>query len=96
VDVKRQLNNVMDTGKAVIGSNKTIDSLLHDKPKLVLLSSNCPKKQSETIYYYCSLANIKCVSLPETSIELGSSVGRPHPLSAMAILDQGESSILEL
>jgi large subunit ribosomal protein L30e len=96
VDVKKQLNIAIESGKVLFGSNKTIDSLLNGKPKLVLLSSNIQKKQKETITYYCSLSNTPCVTLKESSIEIGSSCGRSHPISSLTVMDVGESSILEV
>ncbi len=96
VDVKKQLSNAVESGKVLLGSNKTVDSLLHDKPKLVLLSSNCPAKQAETIIYYCRLADVPYARVQETSIELGSSIGRPHPISVAAVMEEGESGILEV
>ena len=96
VDIKQQLKTAIDTGKITMGSNKTIDSLLLDDPKLVLLASNCPRQQREAIAYYCRLSNTPCVTLKETSIEIGSSCGRPHPVSALSVIDEGESTILEV
>jgi large subunit ribosomal protein L30e len=96
VDVKKQINTAIDTGKVEFGSNATIDALLYGKPKVILLSGNCPKEQKEAISYYASIANVKCAVLKESSIELGSACGRPHPLSALTVLDEGESTILEV
>ena len=96
MDVKKQINTAIDTGKVIMGSNKTIDNVLYDKPKLVLLSSNCPRQQKESLTYYTQLAGIPCVTLSESSLELGSACGRPHPLSALAIMDEGDSTILEV
>jgi large subunit ribosomal protein L30e len=95
VDAKTQINKALETGKIEMGSNKTMNSLLNGKPKMVILTSNCPKSRKETITYYCQLAGVSCVTIKETSIELGSGCGRPHPISAVAILDEGESTILE-
>jgi len=96
VDVKKQINTAIDTGKVILGANKAIDSILYGKPKLILLAGNCPRSQKETITYYAALANVKCVGLKESSMELGSACGRPHHLSALTILDAGDSTILEV
>lgn len=96
MDIKQQLKTVVDTGKVSLGSNKTIETIMDGKPKLILLSGNCPRQQRESITYYCRLANVRCVTLKESSIEIGSICGRPHPISAMSILDDGESTILEV
>jgi large subunit ribosomal protein L30e len=96
VDVKKQINTAIDTGEVIYGANKTIDSILYGKPKLILLAGNCPRNQKEAINYYAKLANVKCVNLKESSTELGSACGRPHHLSALSILDEGDSTILEV
>ena len=96
MDEKKQLNVAINTGNVAIGSNKTIKSLLYENPKLTLLSSNCPKQKKETITYYSKIADIPCITLKENSIEVGSSCGRPHPISAVSIIDEGESNILEV
>jgi ribosomal protein L30E len=33
--------------------------------------------------------------MPDTSLELGSSIGLQYPVSALAVIEEGESSILE-
>jgi large subunit ribosomal protein L30e len=96
MDVKKQINTAMESGNVILGSNKTVDALLTGKPKLVLMASNCPKSQREAIAYYSALSGVKCVTVKENSMELGSGCGRPHHLSALAVLDEGESSILEV
>lgn len=95
VDVKKQLNTAITSGKVILGSNKTLEKLLNDQPKMVLLSGNCPKKQAESINYYCQIAKVPCVTLTESSMELGSACGRPHPISALSVMDEGDSTILE-
>jgi len=96
MDIKKQLNNAFETGKVLMGSKKTIDSILNDEPKLVILSSNCPAKSKESIEYYARLADVMVVVLKDNGVELGSSLGRSHSVSALSVLDEGESSILEV
>lgn len=95
MDVKTQINKALDTGEVALGSNKTVDVLLYGRPKMVLVAGNCPKVQRESIIYYAGLAKVPCVTLKETSSEIGSGCGRPHPVSALAVMDEGESAILE-
>ena len=57
MDVRKQLNIAIESGEVLFGSNKTIESLLYDKPKMVLLSSNIPREQKESILYYCTLSS---------------------------------------
>ena len=96
MDVKKQLNNALETGEVLLGSNKTIKALLYGEPKMVLLSQNCPKDQRESITYYCMLSDTPCITLTDDGIELGSGIGRSHILSTVCILDEGDSTILEV
>ena len=96
MDVKQQLKTAIASGKVSLGFNKTAISILHGNPKLVIVSSNCPRFLKESIAYYCRLADHRCITLKATSIEMGSICGRPHPISALSILDEGESAILEV
>lgn len=95
VSLKNELGLVVKTGKAALGSNKTIHALLTGNPQSVVLSSNCPKKSNERIRYYCRIANVQCIVSDESSIEVGSACGRPYPISSLAVLERGDSRILE-
>jgi large subunit ribosomal protein L30e len=95
MDIQQQIRAAVETGKVVYGSEKTIEALLTAEPKMVVLSSDCPQIQKESINYYCTLANVPQISVKENAIDFGSSVGRPHPVAAMTILEEGESTILE-
>ena len=94
-DIKKQLNNALETGDVVVGSKKTIKTLLYGEPKMVILANNCPRNIRETISYYCSISKTPFISIKESSLELGSGIGSPFPVSSVAILSEGESTILE-
>lgn len=93
-DLKDKIGNVMKTGKTVIGSNQVTKSLLVGNPKLIILSSNCPDQEREEITYYSRLSNVPVEVTKEDSIELGSICGKPFPVSAIGVLDEGESNII--
>ena len=96
MDINKQLNTAIETGKVIFGSNKTIDEVLTAEPKMVILSRNCPPKQRESIKYYCALSETPYVTIKDSSLELGSAIGRSHLISTVCILDEGESTILEV
>ncbi len=92
-DLKTKINNVMKTGKSVIGVNQVVETLLTNNPKLIILSSNCPDNKKEDIIYYSKLVQVLVKSVKEDGIELGSICGKPFPVSAIGILDEGDSDI---
>ena len=84
-DVKGKLVKAVTGGRAIVGSNNVVDELLIGDIEQVVLSSNCPKFEKESISYYCKLSNIPVEVLLETSLELGSICGKPYPISAAAV-----------
>ena len=93
-DLKNKISNVLKTGKAEIGSKKVIKALLIGDPKLIILSSSCPAEEKQDILYYAKLAEKPSISVKEDSIELGSMCGKPFSISALCIIDDGDSGIL--
>ena len=93
-DVKKDIRGVIKTGRICIGSKSVISSLLTSNPKLILISSNCPRDIRERIIYYSELSNIHYHITKEEGLELGSVCGKPFSVSALGVLDEGESDIL--
>lgn len=84
------------TGKVVLGSRKAVKLVKSGKAIGVVLASNIPKHVVEDFKYYARLGNIKVIRYPGSSYELGALLGKPFPVSAIAIIDPGESNILEV
>ncbi len=93
-DLRTKLGNVMKTGKVILGSKSTTTALLTANPKMIILSRNCPEKEREQITYYSKLAGVPVETAEENSIELGSICSKPFPVSAIGVLDEGDSGIL--
>lgn len=93
-DIKKDIGSVIKTGRVCIGSKKVISNLLTGNPKLILISSNCPNDIRERIIYYSQLSNTHYHITKDNSMELGSVCGKPFPVSALGIIDEGESNIL--
>lgn len=95
-DLKKEINDVMKTGKITIGAKSVSRALLNSNPRLILVSSNCPNNVREDIVYYSKLSNVPYKMLPNDGLELGSMCGRPFPVSTLGIIDEGESGILDM
>ncbi len=96
VDLARELQTTLRTGKVVIGSRRTIKAVLNGKPKLVIVAANAPTDVRRDLEVYCKLANIPLYVFPGTSWDLGGLCRKPFMVAALAILDPGESSIMDL
>jgi len=94
MDLRTALITAIKTGKVLIGKKRTEKALLIGNPKLVLVSEECEEK--EKIKYFCKLANVDCKILKMPTLSLGALCGKPFPISALAIINPGESNILEV
>jgi LSU ribosomal protein L30E len=96
VDIGRELQVAINTGKVVIGFEETKKAVLAGTPKMVILAANAPKWARGDIEYYAKLAGIPIFVFPGSSIELGAAAKRPHRIMAVAVVDPGQSEILKL
>ncbi|ADI32747.1 50S ribosomal protein L30e [Staphylothermus hellenicus] len=96
IDFIRALQMAIKTGEVILGSKRTIKLVLHGKAKLVVIAANAPPEIKRDIEYYAKLSKIPIYKFPGTNIELGTLAGKPFGVSAMAIVDPGQSNILEI
>lgn len=96
VDFIRALQMAVKTGTVVLGSKRTRKLVLHGKAKLVVLAANAPPDVKRDIQYYAKLSGIPVYVFNGTNMELGTLVGKPFSVAALAIVDPGQSNILEL
>ncbi|ADT83221.1 50S ribosomal protein L30e [Thermococcus barophilus] len=96
MDVAFELRKALETGKVVIGSNKTVKLAKIGGAKLIIVAKNAPKEVKDDIYYYAKLSNIPVYEYEGTSVDLGTVLGKPFVVASLAIVDPGESNILAL
>jgi large subunit ribosomal protein L30e len=85
----------VDSGKVEFGSNTGVKRALAGKAKLVVLAGNCPDEVREDIMRFCKLSSVPTAVFDGTSVELGTVVGRPHPVSVLTVYDVGNSNIMD-
>lgn len=88
IDMARALKTAATTGDVRFGLAETKKSLKKGEAKLVVVASNCPEKEIS------SGATPKVIVFSGTNVELGSACGKPFSISALAIVNPGESNIL--
>ena len=91
----KAIRQCIDSGKVIFGTNATRKKALSGSAKMLVYSKNCPPELLSDIRRYCKLSNIPSLQFDGTSMELGTIAGRPHPVAMLAVLDAGNSGILE-
>lgn len=90
------IKRVVENGKVRIGSRSVSKELNSGKPKLVVISANCPKGAREEIEGKAKAANTPVYGYKGTSLELGEVCRKPFPISAMAVVSPGDVSLIQL
>ncbi len=96
MDVSEELRKVESTGDIIIGSNQTIDATESEKSKLTILSTTCPRIVEERLRKIAKKKEIPLYFYSKGSEDLGLALGKPFLVSAVAVIDPGDSRVLEL
>ncbi|PSG96022.1 50S ribosomal protein L30e [Thermoplasmatales archaeon SW_10_69_26] len=95
VDISRALRTAAKTGSVQFGYKETSDAVSDEEAEAVILARNMPDKHREGVLEAADEHRVPIVEFPGTNVELGPALGEPFSVSAAAILDPGESDILE-
>ncbi len=95
LSLDNEVRLLIKTGKVVIGAKRSIQAIKLGKAKGVVLVTKLPRRIESDVLYYAKVGGIKVVRFNGSSYDLGVAIGKPYPVSAIAILDPGDSSILE-
>lgn len=94
MDVQRSLRTVIETGKVLIGSDQTQKALSRGEAKLVILASNAP--DAARLREAAAAKRVPVFAFDGMGTQLGPACGKPFAISALAVLDAGESDVLQL
>jgi large subunit ribosomal protein L30e len=86
IDVPRALKIAVDTGKVRFGTRQVRLTAKAGKARLVVVASNCPDD--------LAALGAKVLTFQGTNAELGAACGKPFSVSALAVVDPGDSNIL--
>lgn len=90
-----ELKRAYKTGKLDIGLKVAEESLLYGKSKGLIASKTANPKDIIRLENYAKMAKVKLVFVNETPKEFGQILGLSYPVSAISILDEGKSKILQ-
>lgn len=86
VGVVAEIKKLLEQDKLVIGADETIKGLRAGKVKRVFLSSNVSTEVKADVARFCSISNIDCVELEQSSEEAGTLCKKPFAVSVIGVL----------
>lgn len=92
-DVESDLKVIIHTGRIVFGAHTVEKALKGRKVKAVILARNAPQEIVSKISSMAASKGIPTFKSSKLNRELGTLCGRPHIISALAILDFGASTV---
>jgi large subunit ribosomal protein L30e len=96
VDVNKQIQIAVRTGKVSFGTKEAIDAARSAKAKLMIMASNCPEPQRHDILQYAKQSAVPVYTYPGSSVELGGACLKPFVVSILTVKEPGDSEILKL
>ncbi len=96
LDFENELRRAVDTGKVKFGYRNAEKNALAGKGKLLVVSAGIPKQRKERLSYLARLSGIPFHESKKSPLNLGSVCGKPFPVSAMVVFEQGKSRVLSI
>ncbi|HOT03340.1 MAG TPA: 50S ribosomal protein L30e [Methanolinea sp.] len=93
MDFNASLRRAIKTGEVLLGQNMTAQSIDNGSAQMVVVAGNCPENFREMLK---SKDNLFVYTFEGSSVQLGKACGKPFMVSALAIINPGESDILSL
>jgi len=90
MDFNASLRKAVKTGTVFLGQNKTQECIEEGKAKLVVVAKNSP----ESVKNIVKEIDIPVYVYEGSSVQLGKACGMPYVVSALAVVEPGESDIL--
>ena len=96
MEIITAIKRIIETGKVEFGSASTVKNIINDKAKIVIIASNCPKKEKESIEKYAKIGEIPVIQYPGTALQLGEVCGKPFLVASLSVIDAGNVLLTDL
>jgi large subunit ribosomal protein L30e len=96
VDVSKEIRKAVDTGKVILGTDKSLRAIKIGQAKLVIVALNCPSGVLTDVKRYSGSANIPVHIFEGDSAKLGVACGKLFLVNVLTVLEPGVSNILSL
>jgi large subunit ribosomal protein L30e len=91
MDFETSLRRAIKTGKVLFGQKATMTSIQEGISQMVVVADNCPE---EFKTYLFEQEDVFVHIYSGSGVQLGKACGQPFMVSALSIVDAGESDIL--
>lgn len=96
MDIQRSLRTAAQTGKVALGAKETLAAVAGKKAKIVIVSQNAPDGAWGAVEAAATKAKVPVYKFAGRNTELGPALGKPFSVAVAAVLEPGESDVLEL
>jgi large subunit ribosomal protein L30e len=96
MDVNRALRSAAQTGTVVLGLKESLAAVSGKKAKLLVVAENAPKAGSDQIAAAAQKNGVPIYRFKGPNTELGPAAGKPFSVAVLAVLEPGESDVLQL
>ncbi|MFP3232370.1 MAG: 50S ribosomal protein L30e [Sulfolobaceae archaeon] len=90
-----ELRTLLRTGKVILGTKRTLKMLKLGKVKGIIIASTLRQDLKDDLIHYAKLAGIPYYEYKGSALELGTLCGKPFIVSAIGVIDEGESKIFQ-
>jgi large subunit ribosomal protein L30e len=95
-DLESNIRLAVDSGKVALGMNRVASMIESNSAKLVVVAAKGEKETVADIQHLSKVANIKLLMYEGNSMELGTVCGKPYSVSVLAVIEPGNSKILDI
>jgi len=92
MDMNRALRQVVQTGEVHFGVRQAKRALRDHTAQLIVVPDNIPK---DTLDELRGVSKVPMVQFSGTNFELGTVCGKPFSVSALTVIEVGDSDILD-
>ena len=93
-DLTNDLRLAVDTGKVSLGYREVMKAINSDSAKAVVVAEKGRRSIVDDISHVCRVAGIRLIGYKGGSLDLGTVCGRPYSVNSAAIIESGNSNIL--
>ncbi len=94
MNLGKAIRMCLDSGEVKLGLRTALKDAMLGRGKLVVIAQNMPAPEASDLSRYCALSKLPLVTFEGTSMELGSVCGKPFSVSALVVIEAGNSPIL--
>jgi len=87
-ELKKEIQDAVKEGTAVLGYRESIESIKNDSPKGVVIANNVPDDKLDEINHNTRLSAIEVDVFDGDSKELGLTCGKPFPVLVLVIKNE--------